>query len=196
MSPLRLNGSTSGYVELAAAAVAGNVSLTLPSTAGNVVVNGANSAIVSGTAQNSTSGTNIDFTGIPSWVKRVTVMFNGVSTNGTSNVVIRLGTGSTPTYTASGYLGIVGATNFNTGFQLDDIANAAGVRHGAGQILLLNPSTFIYSFAGSGGRSDSALAQYAAGGSISLGAVVTAVRITTVNGTDTFDAGSINILYE
>jgi hypothetical protein len=111
-------------------------------------------------------------------------------------VVIRLGTGATPTYTASGYLGLVAATNFNTGFQLDDIGNAAGVRHGAGSILLLNPSTFVYAFSGSGGRSDSAAAQYAAGGSISLGSVVTAVRITTVNGTDTFDAGSINILME
>ena len=152
--------------------------------------------IKSGTAVASTSGTSIDFTSIPSWAKRITVMFSGVSTNGTSVVVIRLGTGATPTYTASGYLGIVATTNFNTGFQLDDISNAAGVRHGAGQILLLNSSTFIYSFAGSGGRSDSAVAQYAAGGSISLGAVVTAVRITTVNGTDTFDAGTINILYE
>ena len=152
--------------------------------------------IKSGTAAASTSGTSIDFTGIPSWVKRITVMFNGVSTSGTSAVVIRLGTGSTPTYTASGYLGTVGAVNFNTGFQLDDIGNAAGVRHGAGQILLLNPNTFIYSFTGSGGRSDSAGAQYAAGGSISLGAVATAIRITTVNGTDAFDAGTINILYE
>jgi hypothetical protein len=35
-----------------------------------------------------------------------------------------------------------------------------------------------------------------AGGDIALGAALTAVRITRVNGTDTFDAGSINILYE
>ena len=137
-----------------------------------------------------------DFLGIPSWVKRITVMFNGVSTSGTSQIVIRLGTGATPTYTALNYLGIAGTTNFNTGFALDDIANAAGVRHGAGSILLLNPSTFVYAFSGSGGRSDTSTAQYAAGGSISLGAVVTAVRITTVNGTDAFDAGSVNIMYE
>ena len=59
------------------------------------------SSIVSGTAQNSTSGTSIDFTGIPSWAKRVTVMFNGVSTNGNSKIIARIGTGGTPT--ASGY---------------------------------------------------------------------------------------------
>lgn len=36
MSPLRLNGSTSGYAELAASAAAGDVILTLPSTAGTL----------------------------------------------------------------------------------------------------------------------------------------------------------------
>lgn len=38
--------------------------------------------LVAATAVASTSGTSIDFTGIPAWVRRVTVMFNGVSTNG------------------------------------------------------------------------------------------------------------------
>jgi hypothetical protein len=37
--------------------------------------------------------------------------------------------------------------------------------------------------------------QYASGG-VALGGALDRVRITTVNGTDTFDAGSINILYE
>ena len=57
--------------------------------------------ITSGTAVASTSGTSIDFTSIPSWVKRITVMFNGVSTNGTSQVQIQLGAGSV---TTTGYL--------------------------------------------------------------------------------------------
>jgi len=34
------------------------------------------------------------------------------------------------------------------------------------------------------------------GGSKTLSDTLTQVRITTVNGTDTFDAGTINILYE
>jgi len=65
--------------------------------AGNVVasVNGATGivtgVIVSGTAVASTSGTSIDFTSIPSWVKRVTVMFAGVSTNGTGSYLIQIG---------------------------------------------------------------------------------------------------------
>ena len=81
---------------------AGQVSASVNGTAGNV-------PLVSGTSQASTSGTSIDFTSIPSWVKRITVMFNGVSTNGTSNLQIQLGTGATPTYTVTGYLGSKGA---------------------------------------------------------------------------------------
>jgi hypothetical protein len=34
------------------------------------------------------------------------------------------------------------------------------------------------------------------GGSVTLSGTLDRVRITTVNGTDTFDAGTINILYE
>jgi hypothetical protein len=33
-------------------------------------------------------------------------------------------------------------------------------------------------------------------GSVTLSATLDRIRITTVNGTDTFDAGSINIAYE
>lgn len=58
-----------------------------------------------GTAQNTTSGTSIDFTGIPSWAKRITVMLSGVSTNGSSNYLLRIGSGS---FSASGYLGAGG----------------------------------------------------------------------------------------
>ena len=57
--------------------------------------------IASGTAVASTSGTSIDFTGIPSWVKRITVMLNGVSTNGTSPKLVQLGSASIST---TGYL--------------------------------------------------------------------------------------------
>jgi len=48
-----------------------------------------------------TSGTSIDFTNIPSWVKRITVMFNGVSLSGSSNILIQLGTSSG--FTSTGY---------------------------------------------------------------------------------------------
>ena len=152
--------------------------------------------ITQGTAVASTSGTSIDFTGLPAWVKRVTVQFQGVSTNGTSVVIIQLGTGST-TYTTSGYLGAAATNatiaNFTTGIATTGVRSAAYVTHGATVITNITGNSWVAQ--GTNGGSDGATISYT-GSSIALAAVLTAVRITSVNGTDTFDAGSINILYE
>ena len=160
-------------------------------TLGSGLVAGA-SYLTSGTAVASTSGTSIDFTSIPSWVKRITVMFNGVSTNGTSSVLIQVGSGSV---TASGYLGSTtgyNAANFSTGFS-DGSSNAAATRYGSVVLALLGSNTWTaYGGFGSGNLA----ANTVIGGSIALGGTLDRVRITTVNGTDTFDAGSINILWE
>jgi hypothetical protein len=160
--------------------------------------------LVSGTAVASTSGTSIDFTSIPSWVKRITVMFNGVSTSGTSQVILRLGTSSG--IETSGYLGNTAqlsdassSVNYshasNNGIVTDGGANSAGVRQGAIFISLLNASTNTWASSGSIGRSDISSCS-TLGGVKPLAATLDRVRITTVNGTDTFDAGTINILYE
>jgi hypothetical protein len=209
---LRLNGSTSGYTELDAGAVAGNNTIKMPTANGSayqVLRNGATAGttefadkIVSGTAVASTSGTSIDFTGIPSWVKRITVMFSGVSTNGTSTVQVQLGTGATPTYTTSGYLGasMAVASGSSTageqngaGFRVYANSSATSVNHG--NIVIANLTSNTWSLSSVLGQSDGARVSWA-GGSIALAAALTAIRITTVNGTDTFDAGTINILYE
>lgn len=149
------------------------------------------------TAQNTTSGTSIDFTGIPSWVRRITVMLNGVSTNGTSNPMIQLGTSSG--VTTSGYLGNAKLTNaatgtsFTTGFGLAE-ANAAGnIYYGIAVITNISGDAWVY--AASNGRSDSAVS-YSGNGGVSLAATLDRIRLTTVNGTDAFDAGSVNIMYE
>ena len=194
MASVVLSGDTSGSITIAAPAVAGSTTQTL------VNVTGTLAPVVSGTAVASTSGTSIDFTSIPSWVKRITVMFNGVSTNGTSNMQIQLGdSGGVET---TGYLGAVGRTGTSTaglnnsaGFALEDSGVATVVRHGSIVISLLNSSTNTWSAFGVIGRSDSANV-YMQGGTKPLSDVLTQVRITTVNGTDTFDAGTINILYE
>ena len=174
-------------------------------TAGQKLISGVagaptwGSSITAGTAVNSTSGTSIDFTSIPSWVKRVTVMFQGVSTSGTSIVQIQLGTGSV---TTSGYLGASSAyaggstgsaANLTTGFGVGNFNAATNVRHGA--LVLNNISGNIWSCNGTIALSDGAGTGSSAG-TISLGGTLDRVRITTVNGTDTFDAGSVNILYE
>ena len=152
--------------------------------------------VISGTAQASTSGTSIDFTGIPSGVKRVTVMFQGVSSNSTSLWLLRLGTSSG--VTISGYLGIVrdlgtATSTYSAGFTLLTDSSNGDILHGLVQVATLGSNNFAMS--GILSRSDGAN-QYISGGSIALGGVLDRVRITTVNGTDTFDAGLINILYE
>mgnify|MGYP001142206053 CR=1 FL=1 len=211
MSPVRLNGSTSGYTELSAPAVAGNNSIALPTgngtsgqflqtngsgalTFASAVINGSSSAIVSGTAVASTSRTSIDFTGIPSWVKRVTVMFNGVSTNGSAALLIQLGAGSV---TTSGYLGTgynLGSTavNYTTGLG-DGLTSAACLRQGSFVISSFGSNTWVCG--ANIGTSDAARIA-AISGSVTLSGALDRVRITTTNGTDAFDSGSINILYE
>jgi len=193
-----INGSTSGAITLAAPAVAGTNTITFPAGTGTAAIQGVSTNIVSGTVQSPISGTSIDFTGIPSWVKRVTVMFNGVSTNGTSNYLIQLGTsagvettgyftGSTSTTTSSGI------STSNAGFILR-IAVATASNNGAARFNLLTGNTF----AGEGTFYDSSGTQgiITLSGVKTLSSTLDRVRITTANGTDTFDAGTINILYE
>jgi hypothetical protein len=155
--------------------------------------------ITQGTAVASTSGTSIDFTSLPAWVKRITVMFSGFSTNGSSNYLVQIGSGSV---TSSGYIGAttvsstsVTSTNSTAGFIIGNGAAAASfVVSGNLMITLLGSNTWTAN--GSFGGSDAARTITSGGSSPALGGALDRVRITTVNGTDTFDAGSVNILYE
>ena len=161
------------------------------------VTGGIQGTITSGTAVASTSGTSIDFTNIPSWVKRITVMFQGVSSNSTSLWLLQLGTSGG--VTTSGYLGRVAGISgsafsaYSAGFTLLTDSSAGAILHGVIQVVTLGSNNFAMN--GILSRSDGGNV-YISGGSIALGGVLDRVRITTVNGTDVFDAGSINILYE
>jgi hypothetical protein len=154
--------------------------------------------ITRGTAVASTSGVSVDFTGIPSWCKRLTVVFNEVSGSASSNMLIQLGTGST-SYTTSGYLS-TGCVN--TGSTVNGASSTAGFfmfRDTAsnivsGHMVLTNISGNIWISSHAAKISSTSIIN--GGGSVTLGAILTAIRITTVNGTDTFDAGSVNIMYE
>jgi hypothetical protein len=203
MSQVAISGNASGTGTLTIAApnTNSNRTLTLPDGTGTFTVNGVNSNIVSGTAVASTSGTSIDFTSLPTWVKRITVMFSGVSTSGTSPPQIQIGSGSV---TTSGYLGsnsIIASASvvsvlFTSGFGIGvNTSNWAATMLVQGSIVLTLQTGNTWVCSGSLSRSDSA-STFLTSGSIALGGVLDRVRITTVNGTDTFDAGSINILYE
>jgi hypothetical protein len=149
------------------------------------------------TAKASTSGTSIDFTGIPSWVKRVTVLCSGISKSGTANFLFQLGdSGGVET---TGYVGGTFSASSGTllytsptnGFQT--LGDAAGVVLVYGSIVFTNISgdTWVASGLLFGNNFNTQVA-----GEKTLSAVLDRVRITTTNGTDTFDAGTINIIYE
>lgn len=190
MASLVLTGDTSGTVTVAAPAVAGTNTLTLQAATAT------NSVNILGTAVASTSGASIDFTGLPSWVKKITVMFNGVSTNGTSNILLQLGD--------------VGGVE-NTGYTSRSQTTGSSATSTAGFILTVSLSTSADTFNGavflnflsSNTWTESAIINHTgqnvlpySAGVKTLSDTLTQVRITTVNGTDTFDAGTINILYE
>jgi hypothetical protein len=157
--------------------------------------------LTSGTAVASTSGTALDFTGIPSWVKRITVMFSGVSTNGTGGFFVQLGTASG--IETSGYAGSTlystsatpTAANMSSGFGVAVSSTlASNVLNGVITIALVNASTNTWAEQGTLGGSDNNYIHISAGVK-SLAGTLSQVRITG-GGTNTFDAGSINILFE
>ena len=160
--------------------------------------------INSATAQASTSGTSIDFTGIPSGTKRITVMFNGVSTNGTSIIVAQLGkSGGVETTGYVATIGIIASASNTTrltaatsSFLITWANDTSYLNYG--NIVFANLSGNIWTATGlftqdqTGGNYH----QIMTSGTKTLSGTLDRVRITTSGGTDTFDAGSINILYE
>ena len=186
---IAITGDTSGILQLQSN---GTTQQTIDST-------GSYGQVKSGTAVNSTSGTSIDFTSIPSWVKRITVMFNGVSTSGTSNILIQFGAGS---ITSSGYVSTCVTTNSSSGTA--GVTSTAGcvlyndtasyLHYGLMTIALVNSASYIWVANYCGRLSSTNIVS--SGSGVTLGGTLDRVRMTTVNGTDTFDAGSINILYE
>ena len=142
------------------------------------------------------SGTAVDFTGIPSWAKRITIMFSNVSSSATSNYLIQIGSGSLTTtgYTStSASIGNAAVTS-TAGFIATYVMVAANSYAGSYTILNVHPTLYVGS--GTMVTSNAANNAFISGGSVTLSGALDRVRITTVNGTDTFDAGTINIMYE
>jgi len=142
------------------------------------------------------SGTAVDFTGIPSTVKQITLTLSGVSTSGTSIVQVQLGAGSVQT---TGYAS-VGTGFSNTGssasstsaFVTSDTTRSADLRSGSLIFSLLGSNTWTLQ----GALYVSSTINSWCAGSVALSGILDRVRLTTANGTDTFDSGSINIIYQ
>jgi len=205
------NAANSGWVTVGTLATANLGLVVAPAAAGTVdqvlSTNGSGvqswsdrARIVRATAVASTSGTSIDFTSIPNWVERITVLFNAVSLSGTADLLVQLGistgiinTGYASSSSFAGTAVDASAATSTTGFVVRAGLATAGIG-GAMTIHSISGNIWIASLAG--GRTDATASVVIAGGTKTLTDVLDRVRITTTNGTDTFDAGSVNIIYE
>jgi len=194
--------SVTGTIQVGQVIAGTNITAGTTITALGTGTGGAGTYTISPASTGTVSGTitvvGVSFLSIPSWVKRITVMFNGVSLSGTSNPLIQIGAGSV---TTSGYVS-TGANLQNNvspqvasstaGFILGEISLAAALI--SGHMVITNVSGNIWTASSYGRHSTDRC--FVGGGNVTLSGTLDRVRITTVNGTDTFDAGSINILYE
>jgi hypothetical protein len=202
--PMLLGGST---VTLT---TSGTTRVTVPASGavdvvGPFSIDGKNVGINRGTEQATTSGVSIDFTGIPAGVRRVTVLFDRVSTNGTSPIMVQLGistgieaTGYTVGGTRAGSNNFASHAAYTTGFAFSDSSGmvASQLFTGSLQLDLFNVTN--NSFVGNGFISSNTAGGYAlfTSGRKALAGVLDRLRITTVNGTDTFDNGAAIIMWE
>ena len=151
-----------------------------------------------GTPVNTNSGTTVTLTSsLPSWANQVTVTFHGLSTNGTNHILLQGITGAAVT---SGYNSLctstaglaVGTYAQTTGFSFD-VPTAATSDGGSIVMTRVTSNTWAYqSTTGSGSQNRGTTCS----GSIDFAGTLTGLRITTVGGVDTFDAGVANILYQ
>jgi hypothetical protein len=187
-------GNGTGFTRTTLTAGSG-VSIT--NGAGSISIAATGSGITRGTAVTTTSGTSVTYSSIPSTVKRITMMFNGVQTSGTSYYLMQIGSGST---TSSGYFSTSGQTvggstntvNSTAGFIIF-INNSAATS--SGMMVLTNITGNVWVVNGILNPFTNNIV-YSSGNSPSLSGTLDRVVFTTVNGTDTFTAGTINILYE
>jgi hypothetical protein len=149
--------------------------------------------LVQGTVAASTSGTVVEFTGIPSWAKRIMVILSNVSTNGTVNPIIQLGVTS---YATSGYTSGCGSSGGNTsetsGFIISTGTTAGDDLSGLITIASLGASN---RWICSGTTFNNTNPRFNAG-NVNLSGVLDRLRVTTIASASTFDGGNINIIYE
>lgn len=193
MSSIVIAGDTSGTVTLNVPLISGSNTVTIPAVTGTAVVAGQNSAITAATQQ-TLSGTSVSFTGIPSWVKRITVSFTSATVSGSSSFLIQIGNGTAETtgYASTTiYAGSASGNGSSTsGFISQNGANTNVI---SGFITLVNQSGNIWTCNGS--SSTGSTIQIFNVGTKTTSGTVSVLKFTTTNGTDTL-GGSINILYE
>lgn len=147
-----------------------------------------------------TSGTFVDFNGIPSWARKITISLNGISSNASSHIIAQIGT-------ASGLL-VTGYTSFfanmgSAGTSSASITNGFGIWSAnaaditSGIIVLTNMGNNLWAYSCSGGLTNGAQNYGTVGGGyVTLSDILTRLRLTTTGGTAIFDAGSVSVMCE
>ena len=188
---LKSNGTTALTVHANA-----NVTIT-----NGLIVSGSNvQPLVLATTQTSTSGNAINFNSLPSWVKKVTVMLNGVSASSIGDFYLRLGTGGV--LATTGYFGVVSSISagstatgtVTTGFWAGSAAATAALMYSVGYLTLMDSSTNTWMWSMQGSRDDTTDVAHASAGRVALSGTLDTISILPTVGN--FDAGTINIMYE
>jgi hypothetical protein len=147
----------------------------------------------------STSGTSIDYTGLPTGLKQVNLMLKGVSTSGSSAPMVQIGPSGgieTSSYAGGASNGAGTTTAFTTGFTLKASTHAAAdIIDGLYILNLENSSANSWCSSGVGFWSSTSQ-QGINSASKSIAGVLSRIRFTTIGGADTFDSGEVNISYQ
>lgn len=201
---------TSGTLNIVTGSGSGSNAITIDASQavvmpGNLTVSGTLTAsggvsggIRSGTAVASTSGTSIDFTSLPTGLKRITVMFSAVSLSSTANILVQGGVGGSIDSTGYASASITsngagsGGVSSSTAGYIIRLGGAAASFSGHMVLTLVGSNVWVNSHAGTYDASSTCIV---GGGTNTFSGTLDTIRITST-GADTFDAGSINILYE
>lgn len=150
------------------------------------------------------TGTQIIFSDVPVWAKKITIMFQSLHPDpvqfGAQQIRVKLGTGSTP---GSGIIGsgYASAGKRGTGFSGQDATDgfivASAVQYLSGHMIItkFDDSTYIESHQGA----DSTDVVYVGAGELTgVSAPITQIAIETEAGTTdpNFQSGKVNVLYE
>jgi len=159
---------------------ASTISVVIPTTSGTSVSAGANS--------------------IPTGTKQISINFIGVSTSGTSLPILRFvtsGVAATSGYVGSGTKVNVANTLYTTGLIVNTNHAAADVI--CGTIILTKADNLTgspqWTCSGTIGLANTAQTSITGGYFTSPNTPITEIILTTINGTDTFDAGAISLMY-
>jgi hypothetical protein len=144
------------------------------------------------TANKAATSTAFDFVGLPTTLRRITLLFSGLSTNGTSNMMFQLGTATS--FVTANYLGGCISSTYafgnNAGFLFSLNVTSTVIQYAS--CVMTSPDGYTWHLCGTTFRSPSGYMGPVTG-SLTLSEPLTRIRITTVLGTEVFDAGTVHL---